>query len=188
MTQRFDRTERAVHWLVALLLLTTLATGLILYVGSLSALVGRRALLKEIHVWSGLLAPVPFVVGMLGPWRAALRRDVRRLARWSDDDVRWLRTVGRRARVTGKFNAGQKANAAFVAGAVVVQVMTGLIMRWFEPFPLSWRTGATFVHDWIAIALWIVVTGHIILAFANPATLRAMVTGSATRTSASPHH
>jgi formate dehydrogenase subunit gamma len=183
LVQRFDRTERLVHWLGALLLLTTLATGLVLYVGSLSALVGRRALVKDIHVWSGLLSPLPFVVGILGPWRAALRDDVRRLARWSDSDVRWLRTLGRRARVTGKFNAGQKANAAFVAGAVVVQTMTGVIMRWFEPFPLSWRTGATFVHDWVAIALWIVVSGHIFLAFANPVALRAMVFGGTTRTS-----
>jgi formate dehydrogenase subunit gamma len=177
VAQRFDRTERLVHWVGGVLLLTTLATGLVLYVGSLSALVGRRVLVKDLHVWSGLLSPLPFAIGMLGPWRGALRADVRHLARWSDDDVRWLRSLGRRVRAAGKFNAGQKANAVFVAGAVVVQTMTGLIMRWFEPFPLAWRTGATFVHDWTAIALWIVIAGHIVMAFANPVALRGMITG-----------
>ena len=37
-------------------------------------------------------------------------------------------------------------------------------MRWFEPFPDRYRTGATFVHDWTAIATWVVVTGHILFA------------------------
>ena len=45
---------------------------------------------------------------------------------------------------------------------------TGIIMRWFEPFPLDWRTGATFVHDWFAIGLFVAVLGHIGLALADP--------------------
>ena len=42
---------------------------------------------------------------------------------------------------------------------------TGAIMRWFEPFPIDWRTGATFVHDWFALGVWIAVLGHILFAF-----------------------
>src|SRR3546814_6714280 len=46
-----------------------------------------------------------------------LRRDVRRFARWSIDVRRWLTSRGRRGRARmGKFNAGQKLNAIFVAG------------------------------------------------------------------------
>ena len=52
----------------------------------------------------------------------------------------------------GKFNAGQKLNAIFVAGCIPVMLATGGIMRWFDPFPLAWRTGATFVHDWTTLA------------------------------------
>jgi formate dehydrogenase subunit gamma len=51
-------------------------------------------------------------------------------------------------------------------------------MRWFEPFPLEWRTGATFVHDWIALVLLAVVVGHIAKALADPVALRAMRTGN----------
>ena len=35
----------------------------------------------------------------------------------------------------GKFNPGQKLNAAFIAGAAIVMLATGSIMKWFEPVP-----------------------------------------------------
>ena len=55
---------------------------------------------------------------------------------------------------------------------------TGLVLRFFSPFPLSWRTGATFVHDWTALALGLAVTGHVWLALADPDALRGMVSGT----------
>lgn len=175
---RFDRAERWLHWANATLFLILLATGMTLYVGPLSALVGRRVLLKDLHVISGLLLPVPLVLAYAGSWRAGLRRDVRRLARWSTDDRRWLTSLGRRGRERmGKFNAGQKLNAIFVAGCIPLMLATGSIMRWFEPFPLAWRTGATFVHDWLALLLLATVIGHIGKALAEPLPLRAMRTG-----------
>lgn len=176
---RFDRAERWLHWATATLFLTLLATGMTLYVGALSALVGRRLLVKDIHVISGLLLPLPLLLAYAGPWRAGLRRDVRRFARWSRDDRRWLLSVGRSGSTRmGKFNAGQKLNAIFVAGCIPVMLATGAIMRWFTPFPLEWRTGATFVHDWLALILLAVIVGHIAKALAAPAALRAMLHGT----------
>jgi formate dehydrogenase subunit gamma len=175
---RFDRAERWLHWTNASLFLVLLATGMTLYVGPLSALVGRRVLVKDVHVISGLLLPLPLLVAYAGPWRSGLRRDVRRFARWSVDDQRWLTSLGRRGRERlGKFNAGQKLNAIFVAGCIPLMLATGSIMRWFEPFPVAWRTGATFVHDWVALALLAVVVGHIGKALAEPLALRSMRTG-----------
>jgi formate dehydrogenase subunit gamma len=175
---RFGRAERALHWTTATLVLIAAVTGMILYTGPLSGIVGRREVVKDIHVVAGLGMPVPLVLAYAGRWRASVRPDVRRLARWSRADKLWLRSLGRRGdHQVGKFNAGQKANAAFIAGMIPVMMATGSIMRWFEPFPLSWRTGATFVHDWTAIATWIVVTGHIFVAFSKPPALRSMLTG-----------
>ena len=54
---------------------------------------------------------------------------------------------------------------------------TGLIMRFPSHFSLSWRTGATFVHDWVFIGLAISITGHILFALNDPLSLRAMVRG-----------
>jgi formate dehydrogenase subunit gamma len=187
--ERFDRVERSLHWTNAALFLTLLATGMTLYVPSLSAVVGRRVLLKDIHVISGVLLPVPLLLAYGGRWRAGLRRDVRRLARWSVDDRRWLLSWGRRGRASmGKFNAGQKLNAIFVAGAIPVMLATGSVMRWFSPFPVGWRTGATFVHDWIAIALLAVIVGHIAKALAEPVALRAMWRGRVPAGHVERHH
>jgi len=187
--ERFTGAERALHWVTAALVLTCAITGLILYVGSLSALVSRRDLLKHVHVYAGLAMPVPMIAAYAGHWRDAVRKDVRRLARWTKADKRWLRTRGRAAHdQVGKFNAGQKANAAFIAGMIPVMLVTGSIMRWFDPFPLSWRSGATFVHDWTAIVTWFVVAGHILIAFGNPPALRAMIKGRMSEDFARRHH
>ena len=45
------------HWATAAAVLTAALTGLILYVGPLTALVGRRVLVKDIHVIAGLSMP-----------------------------------------------------------------------------------------------------------------------------------
>ena len=186
---RFVRAERWLHWANATLFLTLLATGMTLYVPALSRVVARRLLVKEIHVYSGLLLPVPLLLAYAGPWRTGVRRDIRRLARWSRDDRQWLTSLGRRGRATmGKFNAGQKLNAIFVAGCIPVMLATGSIMRWFDPFPLAWRTGATFVHDWIALTLLAVVIGHIGKALAEPVALRAMAKGTVPASYVKRHH
>ncbi|HEV3402462.1 MAG TPA: cytochrome b/b6 domain-containing protein [Acidimicrobiales bacterium] len=175
---RFDRCERAVHWCTAALILVLLATAAILYVGQLSVLVGRRQIVRRVHVVSGLLLPLPLLVGLVGRWRRGLVADIRAFNRWDWHDRRWLRSRGRDPSVrVGKFNAGQKLNAAFVAGAGVVMLGTGSIMNWFSPFPISWRTGATFVHDWTAFAIALVVLGHLWMALADFDALRGMITG-----------
>ena len=175
---RFDRIERAVHWVNAVLFAVLLATAAALYIPSVSALVGRREMVKALHVYSGLALPVPLLLSAAGPWGRRLRRDLGRINRWSADDVRWMRSLGRDgfARL-GKFNPGQKLNAAFTAGAIVVMLGTGSIMHWFHYFPVDWRTGATFVHDWLAIALFVVITGHVGSALADPDALLGMVRG-----------
>jgi formate dehydrogenase subunit gamma len=186
---RFSRAERWLHWTNATLFLVLLATGMILYLPSLSTVVGRRVTVKTVHVYSGLLLPVPLLAAYAGRWRDSVRRDVRRLARWSTDDRRWLLSLGRRGRARlGKFNAGQKLNAIFVAGCIPLMLATGGIMRWFDPFPLAWRTGATFVHDWTALVLFVVVFGHIGKALAEPVALRAMARGSVPVTYAQRRH
>jgi formate dehydrogenase subunit gamma len=187
--RRFTGAARALHWATAAAVLTCVVTGLILYVGPLTALVGRRVLVKDVHVIAGLAMPIPIVLAYLGPWRRGVRPDIRRLARWDAGDRRWLRTRGKEARdEVGKFNAGQKANAAFVAGMIPLMLVSGSIMRWFEPFPVEYRTGATFVHDWTAIFTWIVVAGHIWFALNDPGSLRGILTGWVSRAWATRHH
>jgi len=175
---RFDQAERLLHWANAALFGILIVTAAILYVGPLTALVGRRELVRLTHVVAGLALPFPLLAARLGPWRRAFADDVRALARFDEDDRRWLRSVGRAKDVRmGKFHPGQKLNAAFTLGAVVVMLGTGSIMHWFRYFPVDWRTGATFVHDWLAIVLTVVVAGHLRMAFADPDARRGMSEG-----------
>jgi formate dehydrogenase subunit gamma len=42
---------------------------------------------------------------------------------------------------------------------------------------LSWRTGATFVHDWFALALGLLVIDHVFYAMKDSGARRGMRTG-----------
>jgi formate dehydrogenase subunit gamma len=54
---------------------------------------------------------------------------------------------------------------------------TGSIMKWFSRFPVDWRTGATFVHDWTAIGLFVLITVHIAKGLSDPVARGGMLTG-----------
>lgn len=174
---RFGRAERWVHRATSGLMLVCLVTAAFLYYPPLSELVGRRRLVTAVHEWCGLLLPAPLLLGLAS---RALRADLTRLNRFTPLDRAWLRAVRRRSyrRPAGKFNAGQKLYAAWTAGAVLVMLGTGLLMWFTHLAPLVWRTGATFVHDWLAVAVAVVVGGHIWMAVRDPEARRGMRTGS----------
>ena len=157
---RFDRVERAAHWANAVLFGILMATALPLYFVQIDQFVGRRVLVENIHTWSGVALPVPLIISLAGPWGERLRHDVRRFNLWTAAELRWLWSLGRRSIADpDKFNPGQKLNALFTAGAIVVMLATGSILKWYRFFPLDWRTGATFVHDVLALAIFVVVFG-----------------------------
>jgi formate dehydrogenase subunit gamma len=179
---RFDVVTRVVHWATAVLGLTALVTGTVLYVPALSAAIGRRALLKDLHVIVSLGLVVPLAVGVFcGPAGRRLRADLVELSRWTPADRRWLRRRTRGA-PAGKFNGGQKFVTAVFSGLFVMQLVTGSLMFWPDRFPDSWRTGSTFVHDWAYIGLLIAVLGHILKAIGENELMSSMVGGTVTRT------
>ncbi|MCU1493500.1 MAG: formate dehydrogenase gamma subunit [Acidimicrobiaceae bacterium] len=185
---RFDRVERVAHWANAVLFGILMATALPLYFVQVENLVGRRALIAEIHLWSGVALPIPLIISLAGPWGARLRRDVRRINIWTAAEIRWLWSLGRKQlREADKFNPGQKLNALFTAGAIVVMLGTGSILKWFRFFPVSWRTGATFVHDVFAATVFVVVFGHVGFALTHRDALRSMFKGWVTEAWANRH-
>ncbi|WP_079125265.1 cytochrome b/b6 domain-containing protein [Streptomyces lushanensis] len=188
--RRFSPAERWVHRTTGALMLVCVVTAGCLYVPQLAELVGRRYLVVTVHEWSGLLLPVPVLLGL---GSRAFRADLRRLNRFLPYDKEWLRAVLRRdprpaSRPAGKFNAGQKLYAAWIAGAVLVMLGTGLLM-WFTGLaPVVWRTSATFLHDWLALSIGIVLIGHLTMAYGDPGARRGMRTGSVDRAWAEREH
>ncbi len=173
---RFTLAERWVHRSTAVLMGCCLVTAAILYIGPLSVLVGRRSVVVWIHLLAGLALPVPVLAGWAS---AAFRADLRELNRFRPVDWVWLRSRDRRTGglPVGKFNAGQKLYAAFTAGAILVQFGTGLLMRYGQHWPLTLRTGATFVHDWLAAAVLVAVLGHLHFALRDGDSRLGMRTG-----------
>ena len=162
-------------------------TAAILYNGSLSVPIGHRRLVELIHVYCGFALPIPMFLGILS---FAYRADLRRLGRFTSADRRWLRTRTRRdgTITVGKFNAGQKLNASLACGSILVLLGTGVLMYFVGLAPLPWRSGATFVHDWFALALGLLLVGHVIFALKDPEARRGMRTGSVSRAWARTEH
>ncbi|GAA3830436.1 cytochrome b/b6 domain-containing protein [Streptomyces phyllanthi] len=176
--RRFSRAERLVHRATAALMGVCVVTAACLYVPQLAELVGRRALVVTLHQWSGLLLPVPVLAGLAS---RAFRTDLTHLNRWGPHDRVWLRSALRRLpgpRPAAKFNAGQKIYASWIAGATLVMLGTGLMMWFTHLTPLVWRTSATFVHDWLALTIGIVLAGHIGMALGDPEARKGLRTGS----------
>ena len=174
---RFTRAERWVHRTLGIIVGLLLITGAIMFFPDLSSLVGNRQVVTTLHDIAGWLLPVPLLLALLS---RAFRRDAGLLNRFLPADWEWLRSRDRRSgRIkVGKFNAGQKLNASLTLGALIVMFGTGMVMFWSSLFTDSIRTGATFVHDWTALALGLLVLGHIWMAF-NDATARVgMRTGT----------
>ncbi len=173
---RFSRSSRWVHWLTAIPMIICILTAAVLYNGQIAVIAGHRYLVEQIHVYSGFALPVPMVVGILS---RAYRDDARRLNRFTSRDWAWLRSRTRRdGRIeVGKFNAGQKLNAALSAGSIGVLLISGVVMYFTNLAPLSWRSGATFVHDWFALAVGLLVIGHIVMAARDPYAMAGMRTG-----------
>jgi len=161
---RFSRAQVWVHATFAGLVLLAIASAAFLWIDPLAQVFGRRAFITQVHTVVGLLLPVPLALGVISP---AFRRDAARLNRMSSQDWEWIRAKDRRSgRIpVSRFNAGQKLNAAFTVGAVLVLFGTGLVMgSVLASWPTDYRTGATWVHDWTAFGLTIAVVGHIYFA------------------------
>ena len=174
---RFDRVQRTAHWANATLFFILMFTAIPLYFGSFFGVVLPRRLIEQIHLWTGLSLAVPLIISLVGPWGAAMRHDIRRINYWTRDEIRWLQTFGRSKLEADKYNPGQKLNAIFIGASILVMLVTGSMLQWFRFFPVSFRSGATLVHDIFAWVIFIVVAGHIVMALTHPEALRSIFRG-----------
>lgn len=186
--RRFSRTERAVHWIHASAFFVLLATGLVLYVPRLSALVARRPLIKDLHIYTALAWLVLLALVVVIGDRSGLRRTLRELDLFDDDDRRWLRL---QRRPQGRFNAGQKLHAALIAAFASLFAVSGLLL-WLGERDTRFRWASTILlHDGLMYASLVLLMGHLYLALVYPATrhaLRGITVGSVRRDWAAEHH
>lgn len=172
---RFRRSERWVHWALAVPFVLLYATAIAMI--ALWAEPGPRPIRSAVgwtHRGVGLLLialPLLALVRGRAEWRTHWR-NLRDCWTWTRDDVRWLMLAARSAvdrRVVlpeaGKFNAGEKLNFIMVGVGYPLYAVTGLLL---------WAPGASF-WPWVAhyamAAIGIpLVLGHILMATVNPST------------------
>lgn len=194
---RFNRTERAVHWVQATSFLLLLISGFALALPAVEGAIGHRTLLREIHlIGAFFLFFGPAIVALAGD-RRSMGRDVAEVESFDRDDFRWLipfpilRLFGVRTPPQGRFNAGQKLNAIFVAWSTVTFTLTGLIMWQNRRFPLDVVDRANSIHTALAYVALVAFLGHLYLATAYPGTrhsFRAITQGWVRADWAQHHH
>lgn len=186
--RRFSRTERAVHWVHASAFLALLGSGLVLYVPRLSELVSRRPLVKAIHIDTAIAWAVALLVIVLVGDRGGLARTMRELELFDADDRRWL--TGRPA-PQGRFNAGQKLNAALTAAFALLFSVSGFLL-WYGERDTRFRFASTvLLHDGLMYVSLVLLVGHLYLAVIHPATrhaLRGITLGTVNEEWAREHH
>ena len=186
--RRFTVTERVVHWTHATAFFALLASGLVLYLPSLSTWISRRNLVKNIHIWTAVAWAVALVAVFVVGNRRALReawRDVETLDR---DDRRWLRG----AKVPqGRFNAGQKVNVILTVAFALLFALSGFFL-WLGERDTAYRLdGAVTVHDTLMFVSLLLLVGHLYLAVIHPTTrhaLRGITRGDVREDWARKHH
>jgi formate dehydrogenase subunit gamma len=186
--RRFSRTERALHWVHASAFFVLLGSGLVLYLPRLSEWVGQRPVVKAVHIDTAIVWVLALALVVLVGDRRGLRKTLRELDSFDADDRLWLKRV---PAPQGRFNAGQKVNAALTAAFAVLFAGSGFLL-WLGERDVRFRFGSTIIlHDglmWISLVL---LVGHLHLAVFSPATrhsLRGMTRGSVETSWAARHH
>jgi len=193
---RFHKTERALHWSIAIPFMICYTTALILIVFyNPHPLRPYRAVFSWIHRLSGIaliVFPILTMIRSRGRFRIHFY-NIRQAWIWSLQDVKWLFLMGLAAvspRFTlpeqGKFNAAEKLNFMLVMATYPLYIVTGLLI---------WLPGIAFVSWMGHFAMAIVATpfliGHIFMATINPssrAALQGMISGFVDRQWAKHHY
>jgi formate dehydrogenase subunit gamma len=156
---RWNRTERAVHWVHAIAFCILLGSGLALYLPSLAEAVNRRPLLKQIHIYTALA------------WAGALllviafgnRRSLRRVARELD-----------RLDPNGRLNRAQQLNTIATIAFAILFGVTGFLL-WYGERDTRFRFASTvLVHDWLMYASFVLFIGHLYYALILPSTRHSL--------------
>jgi formate dehydrogenase subunit gamma len=177
-----------VHWIHAAAFFVLLGTGLVLYVPRLSEAVGRRPEVKAVHIYTAIAWVVALALVVTLGDRASLRRTAQELDLFDRDDLLWLQRI---PRPQGRFNAGQKLNAALTAAFALLFAASGFLL-WLGERDNDYRFASTILlHDGLMYVSLVLLVGHLYLAVIHPATrhsLRGITTGSVRRDWAERHH
>jgi formate dehydrogenase subunit gamma len=134
---RWNRTERAHHWVHAAAFLVLLGSGLCLYLPSLAEVVNRRILLKHIHIYTALAWALVILLILAVGNRRSLASTIRELDK-----------LDRK----GRMNRGQQLNTIATIAFALLFGISGFLL-WYGERDTRFRFASTvLVHDWLMYA------------------------------------
>lgn len=186
---RFDTTDRVLHWVVAISFFLLLLSGVGLFAHTFFDYFGIFGGPQQgitAHKWAGV---VFFIFSLL-----LFLRHAGDTCRFDADDKRWIVKFGgylsrkHQEIPQGKFNAGQKLFGIFSGFATLVMGVTGLII-WD---PIAYSRGLTqfslMLHGLFFTLFMVGMVVHIYLAtVGNPGTLEGMLWGRVSKGWAKKH-
>lgn len=190
--QRYDASERANHWIVAVCFVLAGLSGLALFHPSfffLSALFGGGPWTRILHPFIGVVM-ILFFCGMAMRFWSLNRIDA--------NDRKWMARIKDFAfnrekdmPEIGKYNPGQKYLFWVMVLTLVLLFVSGVIMwrpYFAESFPIWLNRVAVVVHAVSAFVLILGIIVHVYAAIWVKGTIRAMTRGTVTENWAKHHH
>jgi formate dehydrogenase gamma subunit len=193
---RFRKSERQLHWAIAIPFMASYATAVILVVVyNPNPARPLRDLVSWAHRISGIcliVLPLWTIVRHRPDLRVYLH-NIRHAWTWTWDDVRWLFLMGpsvvnKKIALPdqGKFNAAEKINFMVLVSTYPAYIVTGVLIWLPGVAYLSW-----LLHFSMAVAATPLMLGHIFMATVNPDTrvgLSGMISGFVDRQWAKHHY
>ena len=193
---RFRKSERILHWSIAVPFMVCFATGMILmFFYNLHSPGISRHIFSWLHRIAGAALFLLPVIAAVRHWRdyGIHSYNVKHAWGWAKADVKWLllmipAAVNRKIKLPeqGKFNAAEKINFLMVLCSYPLFVATGLLIWMPERVVLFW-----IVHVGLALVATPLMLGHIYMALINPDTrvgLSGMLSGYVDRRWAMHHY
>ena len=193
---RFRKSERHLHWAIAIPFMICYATALILvFFYNPNPLRPYREIFSVVHRISAVCLVVLPMLAILKS-RKDLRMyfyNIKQAWVWSFEDIKWLGVMGlaaisKRFKLPdqGKFNAAEKINFMMLMSTYPLYIITGMFIWLTEGALLSW-----LIHFGMALIATPLLAGHKFMALVNPETrigLSGMITGFVDRQWAKHHY
>lgn len=190
LIQRYNKSERVNHWVVAGCFVLLAISGLGFFYPAffwLTHVFGSPQLARIVHPFVGVVMFVGFFIQFFRYWKSNLL---------NKDDIQWLKSVkiilmGGELGNTGKYNGGQKMMFWLMTACVLLLLITGVVAwrpYFAEMFPIPIIRLALLLHACAALVLIAGIIVHVYAAIWVNGTIRAMVEGVVTQAWAKKHH
>ncbi len=191
--QRYGASDRANHWVVAILFVILSLTGLAFFHPSfffLSNVLGGPVWARILHPFLGIVMAISFVGLARRVWRENFIKPV---------DIQWLKMIdevinngdGPDKLPIGKYNAGQKLMFWTMVGSVILLLLSGFVIwrAYFAAyFPIPVIRFAMLIHMLAGFTGIVALIVHVYAAIWVKGTLRAMTRGTVDANWAKHHH